>query len=47
MNRFDDLCLNDRASENTPTVGSRDWQPSASRLVATDGAIAYCIPLIG
>ena len=31
MNRFDGLSLNDKASENRPTVCSRDWQPSASQ----------------
>ena len=41
MNRFGDLCLNDKASENKQTVGARDWQPSASRQAITDGANAY------
>ena len=41
MNRFGDLSLNDKASENKQTVGARDWQPSASRQAITDGANAY------
>ena len=41
MNRFGNLCLNDKASENKQTVGARDWQPSALQQAITDEANAY------